>query len=71
MKIKVSCEEVSRLLSEGLDAHLPTSERARLRLHLVYCKTCRSVDEQLQFIRRAMRLLDRSEPGPDAPRSSD
>ena len=64
MKFQLDCQDVSRLISEGLDGKLPAAERARMRLHLVICETCRNVDEQMQFIRRAMRRLgdDKSPP---------
>jgi predicted anti-sigma-YlaC factor YlaD len=61
MKIDIDCQEVSRLISSGLDEKLPPADRARLRLHFVMCKTCRNVDEQMQFLRRAMRQLGRDE----------
>ena len=57
MKINLDCKDVSRLISQGLDQDLPPADRARMRLHLVICQTCRNVDEQMQFIRRAMRKL--------------
>lgn len=57
MKLQLDCKEVSRLISQGQDQTLPAAERARLRLHFVVCQTCRNVDEQMDFIRRAMRRL--------------
>jgi predicted anti-sigma-YlaC factor YlaD len=57
MKLQLDCQDVSRLLSRQQDEALPAAERARLRLHLVICQTCRNVDEQLAFIRRAMARL--------------
>jgi predicted anti-sigma-YlaC factor YlaD len=62
MKINLDCKEVSRLISDGQDQTLPSADRARMRLHLVICETCRHVDEQMQFIRRAMRKLGNEEP---------
>jgi hypothetical protein len=62
MKVELNCKDVSRLISAGQDQTLPPSERARMRLHFVICKTCRSVDEQMQFLRRAMRQLGKDEP---------
>jgi len=63
MKSDLRCQEVSRLISEGLENQLPAAERARLRLHFVVCEACRNVNEQMQFLRRAMRSLDsRNEP---------
>ncbi len=64
MKLMLDCKEVSRLLSERLDQTLPPAERARMRLHLVMCETCRNVDEQMDFLRRAMRELGRQDEPP-------
>ena len=64
MKLMLDCKEVSRLISDGLDQTLPAPERARMRLHFVICQTCRNVDEQMQFLRQAMRGLDK-DPPPD------
>jgi predicted anti-sigma-YlaC factor YlaD len=64
MKPELDCKEVSRLISSGLDEALPTPERARLRLHFVICETCRNVNEQMQFLRRAMRDMGKD----DSPR---
>lgn len=64
MKIKLTCKEVSRLISRGLDEAMPPAERARVRLHFVICESCRNLDRQMQFIRRAMRLLDPGDPKP-------
>ena len=57
MKINLDCKDVSRLISQGLDEDLPAGDSARVRLHFVMCQTCRNVDEQMQFIRRAVRKL--------------
>jgi predicted anti-sigma-YlaC factor YlaD len=62
MKIQLDCKEVSRLISNGLDETLPAAESARMRLHFLICQNCRDVDEQMQFLRRAMRRIDREEP---------
>jgi predicted anti-sigma-YlaC factor YlaD len=65
----LDCKAVSRLISAGQDADLPPRERTRLRLHLVLCEACRNVDDQIGFIRRAMRQLDahRARPARAAP----
>ena len=64
MKEGLDCKEVSRLISEGLDQAMPAPERARLRYHFVICETCRTVDEQMQFLRRAMREMDKEKKVP-------
>lgn len=62
MKKALDCKAVSRLISEGLDAAMPAPERARLRYHFVICQTCRTVDEQMQFLRRAVKEMDKDPP---------
>lgn len=62
MKLLPDCQEVSRLLSDGQDRRLPVKQRAQLRLHLVMCDTCRNVEGQMEFLRRAVRELGRREP---------
>lgn len=62
MSAPLDCKEVSRMISEGQDRELSESDRARLRAHFVICKTCRTVDEQMQFLRRALRALGKGEP---------
>ena len=64
MKIKLDCQEVSRLISAAQEAGLPSAQSARLRLHFLACETCRNVEEQMAFLRRAMRELgkDRQQP---------
>jgi hypothetical protein len=64
MTPKLNCKDVSRLISDGQDQDLPPTERAKLRLHFVICEACRNVDEQMQFIRRAMKKLGDEEKRP-------
>ena len=64
MKLKLDCKDVSRLISAGQDQELPAAERARMQLHFVICETCRNVDEQMAFLRRAMRELGRRDDDP-------
>ena len=58
MKKGLACKEVSRLISEGLDQAMPAPERARLRYHFVICQTCRTVEEQMRFLRRAIKSME-------------
>jgi predicted anti-sigma-YlaC factor YlaD len=67
MNAELDCKEVSRLISEGLDRAMPVPERARLRYHFVICQTCRTLQEQMQFLRRAMREMDKDKEGPPSP----
>ena len=61
MKLELDCKEMSRLISEAQDLTLPPAERARMRLHFVICETCRNVNEQFDFLRRAMRQMGENE----------
>ena len=66
---KLTCKEVARILSDGLDADMPAPQRARLRLHLVVCEACRNVEQQFALLRRLVRRagpderVDDDEPG--------
>lgn len=53
----LSCKEVTRLVSQGLDRDLAPAEQARLRAHYALCLGCRIVRDQLAFLRRALRQL--------------
>ena len=53
----LTCKEVSRLASQGLDRRLGLGERARLRLHLAICDGCRNFRRQLAFLRQAVARL--------------
>jgi predicted anti-sigma-YlaC factor YlaD len=59
---KLTCQEVARILSDGLDAEMAPAERTRLRLHLVICEACRNVEQQFSLLRR---LVSKSEPSDD------
>jgi predicted anti-sigma-YlaC factor YlaD len=61
MNDELDCKEVSRLISNGLDKEMAPPDRARLRLHLVICQTCRDVDAQMAFLRRAMRTFGKDD----------
>lgn len=66
MKVQLTCKEVARLISEGQDQSLPPADRARMRLHFVVCETCRNIQEQVGFLRRAMRQVDQPGRAPGA-----
>jgi predicted anti-sigma-YlaC factor YlaD len=61
MTTDLDCKEVSRMISEGLDRTLSPQEGERLRWHFVICQTCRNVDLQMAFLRRAMQRLGQGE----------
>ena len=53
----LSCNEVTRLVSQGLDRRLGFGERLRLRVHLAICDGCSNFRKQMDFLRRAVQRL--------------
>ena len=53
----LSCREVTRLVSQGLDRRLGVGERLRLRLHLAICDGCRNFRVQMWVLRKAVQRL--------------
>lgn len=56
----LSCREVTRLVSQGLDRRLGFGEWIALRVHFRICEGCRNVNDQIDFLRRAVRRLGES-----------
>ena len=57
----LSCKEVTRLVSQGLDRELGFAERVKLRVHFAICDGCTTFNKQMAFMRQAMsRLADHS-----------
>jgi hypothetical protein len=53
----LSCKEVTRLVSDGLDRDLPPGEQLRLHAHFAICRGCQSIRDRMAFLRRAVRRL--------------
>jgi len=58
----LSCKEVTRIVSQGLDRRLGFSERVRLRVHLAICDGCTNFTKQLAFLRKAVTRLGHRPP---------
>ncbi len=58
----LSCKEVTRLVSQGLDRRLGFGERVRLRVHLAICDGCTNFKKQTAFLRAAVRRLGSRNP---------
>jgi predicted anti-sigma-YlaC factor YlaD len=58
----LSCKQVTRLLSQGLDRDLGFTERVRLRVHLAICDGCTNFSRQMAFLRKAMARLAEQSP---------
>jgi predicted anti-sigma-YlaC factor YlaD len=61
----LSCNEVTRLLSDSQERTLHLNERMMMRMHLMMCSGCRNFGRQMTVMRDAMRALARQERGPD------
>ena len=59
--IRIPCSRAHQLLSERLDRPITSNDRWRLRLraHLLICAVCTKVGKQMDFMRQAIRQLDR------------
>lgn len=58
----LSCKQVTRLVSQGLDRELGFADRVRLRVHLAICDGCTNFSKQLAFLREAMARLAEQAP---------
>jgi hypothetical protein len=63
----LSCKDVTRLISESMDASLPIGKRIGVRLHLLMCKFCARYERQLLLIRETVRCLVATEAKPGEP----
>lgn len=64
---KLTCKDVARILSDGLDQEMTAAERARVRVHMVICEACRNVEQQFDLLRRLVRKSGPSDGGDDPP----
>jgi hypothetical protein len=53
----LNCRQVTRLVSQSMDAKLSWPSRLGIRLHLLYCVWCRRYAHQLQLLRKATSNL--------------
>jgi hypothetical protein len=51
----VSCKDVTHLVSQMQERDLSAFDRVRLRWHLGVCKACMAFEQQMRFMREAMR----------------
>ena len=51
----VKCKDASRLVSQRQDAALSFWQRVTLQLHLSVCAACTRFEQQIRFLRTAMR----------------
>ena len=54
MKIRRTCQDVTRLVLESNDRNLKPLERLQLRLHWLACTRCRGFRRQQQVLRQTL-----------------
>lgn len=57
----LGCDEVERMLSDYEDGALPLPKRVAIRLHLMMCRNCRSLERSLRATLGVLHAL-RDEP---------
>jgi hypothetical protein len=62
----LNCHDATLLLSRSQERVLSLAERAQLRMHLAFCAGCRRFEQQLGFLRSALRVYARRAPDDDA-----
>lgn len=65
-RITPRCHDMTRLISQSLDAPLPLGTRFKMWLHYRICVWCERYRDQLGFIGKALRQCDH-EHGPKLP----
>lgn len=55
--LMIPCRHAHELLSQRMDRPLGGGDRLRLWVHLRLCDACTRVEQQMDFMRRAMRRL--------------
>ena len=68
--MKLSCREVSALVSESLDRQLNLKERIGIHLHLMICRMCARYHRQIQFLSASARRVLQNPRSPFHARSS-
>ena len=61
-RLKPTCSEVHKLISENMDRRLTMVEKLRMRLHLMVCGACTRFSVQMQVLRGAMQRFSHGMP---------
>jgi len=48
----LTCQDITRFVSESMDHTLPLTQRIKIRMHLGMCKYCARFAKQVRFLRR-------------------
>ncbi len=53
----LNCRQVTRLVSQSMDARLRWYQRLGMRIHLLYCVWCRRYAAQVHFLHKACKQM--------------
>jgi predicted anti-sigma-YlaC factor YlaD len=56
----LSCKDVCYIVSESLDGKLPLHKRLSVRFHLLMCKACQRMVQQMKLLRAAAHRYESS-----------
>ena len=59
-----NCKEVSKKVSQSMDASFPVHHRLMITIHLLMCKYCNRFKKQLLIIKKAVRIEKPAEDDP-------
>ena len=51
-----NCQEVSKKVSQSMDVSLPVHQRMMITMHLMMCKYCNRLRQQLMILKKAVHL---------------
>jgi hypothetical protein len=54
--LNAPCRDIAALVSAGMDADLPWSQRWPVRIHILYCRACRAYRRHLHLLRAILRV---------------
>ncbi len=57
----LSCEELTKLLTDYFEERLPWATKLKLQMHLAMCKHCRAYVAQMRAVERAAGSLPKVE----------
>jgi len=56
-QLKVSCEDISPLISESMDHRVALEKRLRIKFHLLICGACQCYKTQMDIIKNLAKKI--------------
>ena len=70
MKWMTTCRETTELASRAMDTRLSFGERLALRMHLAICTNCTRFAQQIDDMRKVLRMDAMDDAGPGLPEAA-